>query len=136
MLVVATIIPSFIVADDRQRDLVYCKSNIKDLAMAMEMYATDYDSHYPANLGQLTPNYLREIPQCRRYFQTSYHLQIGLNNLGNVQEADHYFLISCVGSNHLGVLPVKDYPKINSDFVLMETPGDMPTGAAKKSSVE
>ena len=41
-----------------------CPSNLKNLATATQMYATDHKGAYPANLSQLVPDYLRELPQC------------------------------------------------------------------------
>jgi hypothetical protein len=44
-----------------------CKSNLKNLGTALEMYSTDYKGKYPASLGALTPNYLKFIPSCRSF---------------------------------------------------------------------
>jgi hypothetical protein len=44
--------------------LTACKSNVKNLATALEMYSTDNAGHYPRSLREVTPNYLKIIPQC------------------------------------------------------------------------
>lgn len=46
-----------------------CKSNLKNLATACEMYSTDYNARYPKSLDLLTKNskygpYLMSIPTC------------------------------------------------------------------------
>lgn len=42
-----------------------CRSNLKNIGTALEMYSTDFEGRYPRELGQLTPNYLKTIPNCR-----------------------------------------------------------------------
>ena len=126
MLVASIIIPSFVRTPDSARNLVLCEVNLNNIGMALEMYATEHEGKYPESLGELSPDYLTEIPQCPSYFQGSYHLQIGPNNLGNVKKEDNYFLLSCVGSNHLEVLSYKDYPKFNRDAGVMKDPSEMP----------
>lgn len=41
-----------------------CRSNLKNIAMAAEMYQTDWNNAYPRELGALVPNYLHELPAC------------------------------------------------------------------------
>ncbi|CAN0480995.1 unnamed protein product, partial [Phaeothamnion confervicola] len=41
-----------------------CSSNVKNLAVSLDMYAADYHGLYPKSLASLTPNYLKCIPQC------------------------------------------------------------------------
>lgn len=43
--------------------LTGCKSNLKSLSIATEMFQTDHEK-YPSALRELTPNYLRAIPTC------------------------------------------------------------------------
>lgn len=50
-------------------DLERCKSNLKNIATACEMYATDNGDHYPLNIVDLTYSYgqqpyLKKIPTC------------------------------------------------------------------------
>ncbi|MGE0490132.1 MAG: hypothetical protein AB7S38_13070 [Vulcanimicrobiota bacterium] len=40
-----------------------CQSNLKNLAVAVELYAADFQAP-PARLSLLTPDYLRQIPTC------------------------------------------------------------------------
>lgn len=73
--------------------LTGCKSNLKNIATALEMYASDHDGHYPVRLGQLTPVYLKTIPTCPaagRMTYINYHAS---------QKPDN-FHVACVGDNH------------------------------------
>ncbi len=45
--------------------LTSCKSNLKNIATALEMYASDFGGRYPPGLEQLTVgNYLKLVPTC------------------------------------------------------------------------
>lgn len=41
-----------------------CHSNMKNIAIAAQMYQTDWNNAYPRELGALVPNYLKELPAC------------------------------------------------------------------------
>lgn len=47
--------------------MTVCSSNLKNISTALEMYSTDYQGSLPPSLHQLTPNYLRTLPQCELY---------------------------------------------------------------------
>jgi len=65
------LLPNFIAAR-ASGQLAACESNIKNLATALEMYATDNNGHYPPSLEYLTKNtdsepgtcYLKTLPLC------------------------------------------------------------------------
>ncbi len=60
----ATLVPNFLRARTRGQ-LTACKSNLKNLATALEMYASDNKGQYPISLDVLTSgNYLKLIPTC------------------------------------------------------------------------
>ncbi|MHC9539063.1 MAG: hypothetical protein AB9903_06045 [Vulcanimicrobiota bacterium] len=44
--------------------MVPCKSNLKNIATAMEMYSSDNEGCYPHSLEAITPNYLKTLPTC------------------------------------------------------------------------
>lgn len=52
--------------------LTGCKSNLKNIGTAMEMYSSDNKGRYPRNLAAITPNYLRTIPTCSSSGTISY----------------------------------------------------------------
>ena len=50
-----------------------CKTNLRHIGVALELYANDYDGHYTTcltdvptqvPLNYLTPNYLKTLPKC------------------------------------------------------------------------
>ncbi len=51
-------------SSEAREQLRNCKTNLKNLATAYEMYSTDFYGRYPSSPGQLTPNYLRVLPAC------------------------------------------------------------------------
>ena len=77
-----------------QGQLTACKSNLKNIATALEMYSTDFDGLYPQDLGKLAPNYLRTIPTCPSagvdtYSESYYH-----------DLKPDLFAIHCSGNHH------------------------------------
>lgn len=72
--------------------LTACRSNLKNISTALEMYSTDANGLYPLSLDALTPGYLRTIPTCpfagsMTYVYTSH------SNPDN-------FTVYCAGNNH------------------------------------
>jgi hypothetical protein len=47
-----------------QGQFTACKSNLKNIGTACEMWCTDNQGRYPKTLNELTPNYLKQVPQC------------------------------------------------------------------------
>lgn len=41
-----------------------CKSNLKNLGTALEMYSNDFEGRFPTALQDVTPNYLKTLPSC------------------------------------------------------------------------
>lgn len=74
--------------------LVACKSNLKNIGTAAEMYSTDNSGRYPTKLSQLTPNYLRSIPTCpsagKDTYSASYKSAVSPDG----------FTVACGGSHH------------------------------------
>jgi type II secretion system protein G len=66
-ILAAILVPNFLKAR-AQGQLAACESNIKNLATALEMYATDNTGTYPTTLTQLTSGvgggYMKTIPLC------------------------------------------------------------------------
>jgi len=59
----AILVPNFVRARARGQ-LTACKSNLKNIGTALEMYFTDNQGRYPVALSQLTPSYLKSVPTC------------------------------------------------------------------------
>ena len=57
----------------RGNNLTACKSNCKNIATALEMYASDNKGQYPKSLDGLFPkSYLRRIPSCPSSLKTTF----------------------------------------------------------------
>lgn len=70
---------------------VSCRSNLKNIGTACEMYYTDNEA-YPTSLEQLVPMYLKTVPSCLPSEMNSYELR-------NVR-ADNYEAF-CVSPGHM-----------------------------------
>ncbi len=74
--------------------LTACKGNLKNIATACEMYSTDYAGLYPHSLEQLTPQYLKALPNCPGAKCDSYSQGF------RTQAQPDAFTICCYGINH------------------------------------
>ena len=102
-------VPSF-AARSRGNSETACKSNLKNIGTALELYSTDWSGSYPTELSNLTPNYLKTIPECPVTGEMSYRAAFGPGagyNTGTELEDgtksepwQNYYLIWCDGSDH------------------------------------
>ena len=110
----------FVRCRHRQGPLTACKSNLKNIGTAMEMYSTDWSGRYPRNLDTLTPNYLKTIPECRNAHRVTYKADFGLGAPFNSEGFQDYYYIECSGRNHDDVNVPVDYPKYDGITGLIE----------------
>jgi type II secretory pathway pseudopilin PulG len=106
----AIMVPNFIRARSRGQ-LTACKSNLKNIGTAFEMYSTDWSGKYPANLDLLTPNYLKTIPECPATGDVSYTMKTGSTAAYNTAGFEDYYFIQCEGENHTAVSVPENYPQ-------------------------
>jgi hypothetical protein len=93
--------------------LTNCKSNLKNIGVALEMYATDSQGRFPTRLGQLTPNYLRVIPNCPAGEKDTYSAAYVSSGAA--------FTLFCQGHHHQKAGVNKpDYPRFSSRAGLQE----------------
>lgn len=84
---------------------VGCKSNLKNVGTALEMYESDFKV-YPDRLTLLTPNYLKTIPTCPAASRDTYS--------ASAEMAPEHYTVMCAGRNHPGyrVLGLEEnYPR-------------------------
>ena len=106
-ILAAILVPNFIRAR-AQGQLTACKSNLKNIGTACEMYSTDFAGRYPiGGINLLTPNYLKTIPTCASAGSNTY---TGFTASSN-PDAYTFF---CVGSNHTSANENANYPQYNS----------------------
>lgn len=87
--------------------LAACRSNLKNLATALDLYADDYHGHYPPDLRRLLPGYLKTLPTCPGAGKQTYRYEL----------AAHRFSLTCVGENHADAFGPghPDYPRYDSE---------------------
>ena len=92
-----------------------CKSNLKNLGTALEMYSTDFAGRHPTTSTLLTPRYLKTMPTCPTVGSVTYVFAMA-------SEPDN-FTIVCSGTNHQGAgLVDANYPQYTSVTGLIERP--------------
>lgn len=99
-ILAAILVPNFLKAR-AQGQLTACKSNLKNMATALEMYASDFGGRYPntGTLAQLTAgNYLKTIPTCPAAGKDTYTTS-GSGVFTSITTPDS-FTMMCVGTNH------------------------------------
>lgn len=93
--------------------LTTCKSNLKNFGLALDMYAADSQGRFPTRLGQLTPNYLRVIPNCPAGGKDTYS--------ATYVSSGGAFTLFCQGHYHQKAGVIKpDYPRYSSRAGLLE----------------
>jgi hypothetical protein len=95
----------------RGGQLTACKSNLKNMGTAMEMYSTDYSGKYPTDISLLTPNYLKTIPNCPQAGRVTYTLQTGPDAGYNTPGFKDYYFFQCEGDNHKSYDVPPNYPQ-------------------------
>lgn len=71
LVLAAIVVPNFL-RSPNQGVLTSCKSNLKNIGTALEMYNTDNAGLYPTALSAITPNYLKTIPTCAAAGKVTY----------------------------------------------------------------
>lgn len=107
--------------DRSQGQLTACKSNLKNLGTALEMYSTDWEGHYPSSLQAVTPNYLKTIPECPAAGTMTYRAAFGPKApLNPDNHLEDYYYLECYGQNHSQVGVTGNYPAYNGIEGLIE----------------
>jgi len=96
-LLAAVLIPNYYKHARDEGYLSACKSNLKSVATALELYSTGNDGRFPVFLTELSPQYLIELPTCPAVGQDTY-------SDGYVSNSNpDLFTVVCEGNNHSGV---------------------------------
>ncbi len=107
-----------------------CKSKLKNIGTALEMYATDHGGQYPDSLELLTPVYLTQLPTClpaalqqpvRGLYESIYDLEFGPYGYERTQEPDDYRLW-CPSGAHTWASIQRGYPQYEGMTGLVERP--------------
>ena len=123
-ILAAILVPNFLKAR-AQGQLTACKSNCKNIATALEMYASDNSGRYPTNgvfASQLTNgNYLKTIPTCPAVGSDTY------DSPYNSTATPDGFSFYCSGNNHGKAYTgfaadATNYPQYDGDVGLLANP--------------
>ncbi len=112
-ILAAILVPNFIRAR-AQGQLTACKSNLKNIGTAAEMYSTDWSGKYHGDYTKLTPNYLKVGPECPTAGSDTYQTNwktgpnVGFNNTAPIY-TDYYY-VSCVTDTHQAVAVTGPFP--------------------------
>ncbi len=119
-ILAAILVPNFIRAR-AQGQVTSCKSNLKNIGTACEMYATDNAGRYPTDLtklldkGTATQPYLKQIPKCPSEGSSAPYT----NSYERSTNPDVY-TVYCSGSNHTAAGCEANYPKFTATQGLIE----------------
>jgi prepilin-type N-terminal cleavage/methylation domain-containing protein len=124
-ILAAILVPNFLKAR-AQGQLTACKSNCKNLATALEMYASDYGGRYPTNgttgMGLLTAgNYLKTVPTCPAAGRDTY------SGTYSSRQTPDSFSFYCTGNNHGKAYSgftanAENYPQYSAEQGLLDHP--------------
>ena len=101
-----------------QGQLTACKSNLKNIATALEIYATDNADLYPPSLDYLTHpagtegGYMKSIPECYSAGKDTYS--------ESYLHSENAYLLYCSGHNHKAVGLEANAPAMDSATGLQE----------------
>lgn len=108
---------SGVVRHRAQDRLMACKSNLKGIGTALEMYSTDWSGRYPTDIHLLTPIYLKTIPTGPSADRQTY-----ISGFQSASGPDVYTLY-CGGLNHCQAgLIEPNYPRYQSAYSVLERP--------------
>ncbi|MBN9417137.1 MAG: hypothetical protein J0I12_16960 [Candidatus Eremiobacteraeota bacterium] len=105
-----------------QGQLIGCKVNCKNLATALDMYATDNKGRYPVRIHQLIRGkYLKEFPICPAAGSDTYRKSY------QIQRSPDRFSFLCQGNNHPKAYagfspPFDNFPQYSSEMGLLDHP--------------
>lgn len=96
----------------KQGQLTSCWGNFKGIAIAMEMYSTDWGRYPKAHEAKSKiTNYLGGFYECPSAGTDSYQFQTGLGATYNTQNEREYYIVICQGSHHRAVGVPPDFPR-------------------------
>lgn len=115
-----------------QGQFTACKSNTKNLATALEMYASDNGGQYPVSLSKLVSSnpasaYLRMIPTCPAAGKDTYSSTYKMKNArrdkaGRIVDpkSTDTFSFHCAGPNHKAADAPADRPAYDTNQGLID----------------
>lgn len=115
--------PSALAGAGRRAPLDECQGNLKNIGLALEMYATDNLGHYPQHLAAIAPLYLKAIPTCAAAASNTY------SESYEVSANPDAYTVYCRGRSHLAEGIAADNPRYLSTVGLQVAKGPKPAVA-------
>lgn len=109
-IVVVALVYRLLAPYRHQNELTECKSRLKNIGTAFEMYSTDWAGKYPNRFEQLSPKYLA-LPAACPATGRPYKLETGPQATYNSYGFEDYYHLECQGLNHAGAGVPADYPR-------------------------
>lgn len=100
-----------------QSDVSGCKTNLKNICTAVEMYSTDNHGEFPTTLSALTPRYLHVLPSCPAAERDTYSAgyQRGPWRSEDVSIQIDGYRVVCRDRNHVVAGMAENEPQLNAD---------------------
>jgi Tfp pilus assembly protein PilE len=117
-LLAALIVPSFLRSQAQGRLSACAKGGLHNIAVALEMYASDHEGRYPNELSQLTPDYLVQIPMCPQS-KAEYVYKTGRVGGNSDGRLDNYYVVYCKAGHPRLSVPA-GYPRYDPELGLIE----------------
>lgn len=95
-ILMVMIMPQYVVARSRGR-LSACESNLRNLATAIEVYATEHNHQVPSSLDDLVPQFVAAIPRCPSAGTPDAYR----DGYASVQVPEAAYTVSCSGAFHV-----------------------------------
>lgn len=112
-LLAAILVPNFIRSKSQGRASA-CKSNLRNIATALESYMLDNAGQLPASLSALPPAHLNSIPTCPGAGADTYSPGYAM------AAAPTAYTICCGGDNHEGTGLTPNFPQYLSSQGMVE----------------
>lgn len=83
------------------------------------MYSDDWAGKYPTDLSQLTPNYLKTLPECNIADTVTYEIKTGSDLPSNTGGFQNYYFVYCSGKHHEKTGARENYPRYDAVYGLI-----------------
>ena len=121
-ILAAILVPNFVKAR-AQGQLTACKSNLKNIGTACEMYASDHNGRYVNATGDLqTKGYMKVVPTCP--------LDGSTYTYACTANPDYYYLVCTTGNHKEAGMKDVGYPQFDSVIGLVAPNSDDTTSMA------
>ena len=94
LAIILTAVGLFLYHEKPTIELKQCETNLRQLAIALEMYSYEHQGRYPRSLAELVPQYVISLPKCPAAGADTYS-----SGLATASQPD-IFSLQCTGNFH------------------------------------